>query len=126
MKELIKGTFSLTISSLFFVISGYLTSIWLGRYFGPSKYGIYGVIITLMTTINLTQTTGLPLAVSKYIAEDEKKSDQVLRSGLILQVASTFSIALVFLFLSKPIAVILHDASLVSYIQAISAVFPLY
>jgi stage V sporulation protein B len=120
------GTLYITISTLIFVGSGYVINIILGRYLGPASYGIYGIITTLMTIINLTQTSGLPLAVAKYIAEDESKSDAVLKSGLILQIISTFSASIIFYFFAAPISLFLKDESLIPYIQAVAGVFPLY
>src|SRR5262249_32395015 len=54
-----RGTLFLTISSFFFMVSGYLVNIWLGKTLGPKVYGLYGIIITLMTIVNITQTSGL-------------------------------------------------------------------
>lgn len=121
-----KGTLYISISSLIFVIAGYLTNVLLGRLLGPFSYGIYGVIITLMTAINLTQTAGLPQAVAKFVAEDESKSESILKSGLIVQSISTLLAALAFFFLAVPIADVLHDLQLVPYIQTSAAVFPFY
>jgi stage V sporulation protein B len=123
---LARGTVYITISTIVFVFSSYLINIILGRVLGPAGYGIYGVIITLMTTINLTQTSGLPLAVSKFIASDEKNADSILKSGLILQIISTLIASLLFLALTEPLAHLLKDESLAPYIQLSAAVFPLY
>lgn len=121
-----EGTIYLTGASLFFILSGYLINIILGRYLGPAAYGIYGVIISLMTAINLTQTAGLPQAVAKFVAEDELKGDTVLKSGLIIQVISTLCTSILFFFLAFPIAKLLKDVTLVPYLQTVAAVFPLY
>lgn len=126
MNSLTKGTTLLTVSSLFFIISSYVISVYLGKFLGPQKYGIYGVIISLITAINLTQTSGLPQAVSKFIAEDENKADSILKSALMLQLVSTLVLTIVFLMLAKPIALLLKDLSLVFYLELSSFVFPLY
>src|SRR5260221_5181686 len=120
------GTIYLTISTIVFVASAYLTNIILGRYLGPASYGIYGVIITLMTAINLTQTSGLPIAVAKFVAEDEEKADAVLKSGLIVQIISTLAVSILVFIFARPIAGLFRDFSLTPYIQLSSAIFPLY
>src|SRR5579864_1093916 len=79
-----------------------------------------------MTTINFTQTTGLPQAVAKFIAEDEKKTDSILKSGLVLQIISTLLISCLLFLLATPISKLLKDISLVPYIQLSAVVFPLY
>src|SRR5260221_2228675 len=120
------GTIYLTISTIVFVASAYLTNIILGRYLGPASYGIYGVIITLMTTINLTQTSGLPIAVAKFIAEDEDKADAILKTGLIIQIVSTAVVSVFVFIFAYSIASLFRDLTLVPYIQLSSIVFPLY
>lgn len=121
-----KSTLLLTVSSFIFVITSYFTNLWLGRYLGPATYGIYGVIITLMTAINLTQNSGVPQSIAKHIAENENKVDQILNSGLSIQLIST-SISTIGLFLlATPIATFLNDPSLVQYIQASCLILPFY
>lgn len=121
-----KSTILLTVSSFIFVVTSYVTSLWLGRYLGPAAYGIYGVIITIMTAINLTQNSGVPQSIAKHIAENENKVDQILKSGLIIQLIST-SISTIGLFLlAAPLAAFLNDLSLVYYIQASCLILPFY
>jgi stage V sporulation protein B len=120
------GAIYITIASIIFVLSGYLINIILGRQLGPASYGIYGIIITLMTAVNLTQTSGLPQAVAKFIAENETKAEGILKSGLILQLLSTGVAALLLYFFAYPIAELLKDRSLIGYIQLSSLVFPFY
>ena len=45
-----------------FVASGYAIHIGLARLLGPSDYGIYAVVISLMTMVNLIHTTGISQA----------------------------------------------------------------
>jgi stage V sporulation protein B len=121
-----RGAVFLTISSIIFIISGYIINIWLGRYLGPAEYGIYGIIISLVSIINITQTSGIPLAVSKYVASNNEKAEAVYKTGFFLQLISTCFIALLFFLLSTPIAVILKDKDLIPYIQLAALIFPFY
>lgn len=121
-----KGALYITISTFTFVISGYLINILLGRFLGPTVYGIYGLLLTLMTVMNLTQTSGLPLAVSKFIAEDEEKANAILKSGLVIQIISTIIASIIFFLLAVPLAKILNDISLVPYLRLTSLIFPFY
>lgn len=124
--SLTHGTLYLTVSTFVFVISSYLLNIWLGRFLGPAAYGIYGIIISLMTVINLMQTTGLPLAVAKYIAENESNADSILKSALKLQLVSTVAASLLFFLFSDLIATLLNDHRLLPYIRATAVIFPIY
>ena len=71
------GTIYLMFAQAAFVASGYAIHIGLARLLGPSDYGIYAVVISLMTMVNLILTTGIPQAVSKYVAHDDGGAWQV-------------------------------------------------
>lgn len=123
---LAKGTLYLTISSLIFMISGYVINIWLGRQLGPEAYGVYGIIIALVTAINLTQTAGLPTAVAKYVAGNIDQAESIYKTGLILQTITTISLSFLLLCFSGVIASLLQDPALTPYLQVASLIFPLY
>jgi O-antigen/teichoic acid export membrane protein len=126
MDSKFKGSIALGISSLLFLVSGYLTNIWLGRNLGPSMYGIYGVLISLMTAMNIMQISGVPQAVSKFSAEKHNNPEDVLKSGLQVQLCLTLMIGLVF-FLSAPIiSIIFHDNRFLWYVREASLIFPVY
>lgn len=78
------------ISQTVFILSGYIINFWLAGYLGPENYGIYGVIISLITIIELIPTSGFPQAISKYCAEDETISYSIKNS--MLKILITFSI----------------------------------
>lgn len=121
-----KGTIYLTISALIFMISGYVVNFWLGRSLGPTQYGVYGVLISLITAVNITQGNGLPQTISKFIAEDEEKAESILWSSLIIQIFSTIAVSILLFVSSGIIAGFLRDNSLVPYMQLSAAIFPLY
>lgn len=121
-----RGTLYLTISSLFFIASGYVIHVWLGNYLGPEDYGVYGVVIQVMTALNMIHYVGVPQAVSKYIAQGDSSADEILRSGLVLQVGSTLVIAVVFFLVAQPLALLLNDVTLTPYIRASSLVLVPY
>lgn len=116
----------LTVSSLAFMLSGYIVNIWLGKKFGPGDYGIYGVIISLMTMINIIQTSGLPQAASRFIAAKPESAEDVLHAALRAQILSTIGISFLFFMLSRPLALLLNDISLMPYIEATSLILPFY
>ncbi|MDB5178657.1 MAG: rane protein involved in the export of O-antigen and teichoic acid [Patescibacteria group bacterium] len=126
MSNMGRGVMYLGVSSIFFMLSGYLINILLGRHLGPELYGAYGVLMSLMTTMNIMQVSGMPQAVSKFTAEDEDNSEAILRSGIMIQLWSTLVIGLTF-FVSAPLfAVIFKDPAFTGYMRALSLVFPFY
>jgi stage V sporulation protein B len=122
----IKNGLFLTIASFIFMVSGYLINIWLGRLLGPAAYGVYGVIISLMTSVNIIQTAGLPQATSKFIASGKEDIQTVLKTSLILQIVSTLIITVVFFALAPLLAILLNDPSLTPYLRATSLILPFY
>src|SRR5690348_7346124 len=124
--SLSRGTLFLTISAIIFMLSGYLINIFLGRFLGPAAYGIYGIVISLVTVINLTQTAGLPQAVSKYISAHNEKTEAIYRTGFFLQLISTGFVSIIFFIFSGTIAQLLKDQTLVPYLQLAACIFPLY
>lgn len=121
---LLKGTFLLSISSVLFLVSGYVVNIALGRYLGPSDYGIYGVVISLWSTVNLVLTTGLPQAVSQNIAASQLKANAILRSSLILQIISVTIISLIFYNSAGLIATIFHDEKFIPLVKLTTLIIP--
>lgn len=116
----------LMVSSSVFLVSGYLISVWLGRELGPTEYGIYGVIISLMTAVNIIQTSGLPQATSKFIASGKHNVDEILNASLRLQIISTGILTLLFFIFAYPLSLLLNDATLVGYIRATAFILPFY
>jgi stage V sporulation protein B len=121
-----KGTIYITISSIVFIISGYLINVWLGRYLGPIDYGRYGVITALMSIINIIITSGLTQATSKFISEKPKDTDKILKSSLYLQFFITLGLTALSFFLSFPLSIIFNDKDMVFFIQLSALTFPLY
>ena len=72
-----QGTIYLMLAQAAFVASGYAIHIGLARLLGPSEYGIYAVVIALMTMVNLILTTGIPQAMSKYVAHDDGGAEEI-------------------------------------------------
>jgi O-antigen/teichoic acid export membrane protein len=112
MNKTAKGAIYLSVSAFLFMLSGYIANIWLGRHFGPQTYGKYGVIIALLSLINITQTSGLPQSLAKFTAEKPNRKDSILRSALNIQFISTISIAILFALAAPLLANLLNDSSL--------------
>jgi len=121
-----QGTIYLIFANLSFLISGYIINIGLGRIFGPESYGMYAVIIAIVTMFNLIFTTGIPQAVSKYTSEDPGHQKNVLKAGLVLSVCFSIAAYLIIVLESPAIALVLHDPSLTLYLQVVSVMIVTY
>jgi len=109
-----------------FLVSGYVIHFWLGRHLGPEDYGIFGVVIGLMTTMNTFLTTGLPLGASKYIAEDNTRLGSIIRNANRIQFILALLLFILYFGLAGFIADLLNDSSLTSYIRISALCLPAY
>ena len=120
------GTIYLMFAQTAFVASGYAIHIGLARLLGPSEYGIYAVVISLMTMVNLILTTGIPQAVSKYVAHDDGSAEEIRNTALKMQLVFSLAIFSVYFLLAEQIALLLNDVSLTAYLRASSFIVPGY
>lgn len=117
---------NLMFSSVVFMISGYFIHIYIGRILGPVEYGLYGVIITLVSLINVILYSGISQSLSKFISENEKQVFNILKTALFIQITISIIISVAFYSSSELIASILKDPTLIPYLQLSSLIFPLY
>lgn len=125
-ESMAKGTFYLIIASVVFSLTGYAIHFWLGREMGPAEYGAFGVVLYLMTMINLFITSGIPRSVSKYMAEGNPGSWSIVKYGNRLQLTFCAIVFALYLGFSGFIADIFHDPSLTPYIRISSLAIPAY
>jgi len=71
------GTMYLVLAQLAFVASGYAIHIGLAHLLGPSEYGSYAVVIAIVSMVTLILTTGIPQAVSKYVAHHDVNAETI-------------------------------------------------
>lgn len=124
--QLGKATIYMTISSIFFIISGYVINIWLGRFLGPELYGIYGVTIALWSLVTIVLVAGVPQAITKLISTNQSETDNILKSSIILQIISAVVFTLIYYLLADFIASLLNDSKLSEYIRLSSLIIPTY
>jgi len=121
-----QGTIYLMFAQVAFVASGYAIHIGLARLLGPSEYGIYAVVISLMMMVTLILTTGIPQAVSKYVAHDDGSAKEIRNTALKMQLVFSLAIFSIYFLLAGQIAMLLNDASLTPYLRASSFIVPGY
>jgi stage V sporulation protein B len=106
------GTAYILVAQLFFLVSGYILHVFLGRYLGPAEYGVFGVVLYAATMIRTFVMSGIPMSVARYVSAEPHRADAILRQGLKLQLYIAGTVSLIFLLISKPLATLLGDASL--------------
>jgi O-antigen/teichoic acid export membrane protein len=65
--NIVRGILYLVVAQVAFVASGYAVHSGPGRLLGHDGYGIFAVVISLMTIVNLVLVAGMPQAVSDKV-----------------------------------------------------------
>jgi stage V sporulation protein B len=125
-KTLTTGALYISLSSMIFMISGYVVNLWLGRSLGPVEYGIYGVVVSVMSMVNIIQTSGMPRSLSKFIAEKKSNRRLLLKSAFSLQIVSSLALSVFLFLISDLLAQLLNDPGLSKYIKFSCLIFPVY
>jgi O-antigen/teichoic acid export membrane protein len=111
---------------LVFMASGYIIHAGLGRLLGPSAYGVFGVVISIMTLVNILLVNGIPQAGSRFIAVAKDSIGAIMKITMNLQIVLSIAVFALYFLLSPVIAGILGDPSLSGYLRASSFVIPVY
>ncbi|MDZ5470848.1 stage V sporulation protein B (plasmid) [Bacillus sp. 31A1R] len=97
MSKFLKGTIILLIAGLVTRVLGFINRIVIARFIGEEGVGLYMMAFpTLILVITITQI-GLPVAISKNVAEAEARGDfKKVKQILVVSLATTISLSLVF------------------------------
>jgi stage V sporulation protein B len=97
MSKFLRGTMILLAAGFVTRILGFINRIVIARFIGEEGVGLYMMAFpTLMLVITITQL-GLPVAISKHVAEAEAKGDfKKIRNILVVSLTTTFTLSLFF------------------------------
>lgn len=121
-----RGTLYLMVAGGVLLVSGYAVHFGLGRYLGPESYGVFGIVLALMTITDILLTSGWPRGASKYIAEDNAQLGTIVRVGTRLQVMLSLIVFALYFGLAGFIADWLGDPALTPYIRISALAIPFY
>ncbi len=123
---MVKGAALLTISTIAFAIAGYITNIWLGRTLGPEMYGLYGLVISVWTFVNLILISGVPSALTKHISASEKETDSIFASVFKIHIYTVTIVTILYFLVAPMLAIIFKDQRLVLYFRLSALIVPFY
>lgn len=118
----IRGAMALSVSQAVVLLLGYVTHVIIGRLLGPSQYGVYGIVLSIQTILGLFLTLGVPIAVSRYVAQDQENARAILKQGLKIQTFIAASLACIIILFAPVISSLLRDSTLTPYIMFVAAV----
>jgi len=115
-EAIVKGSFYFISAQIVFVISGYAIHFGLARLLGPNLYGIYGVVLAIISIVNIILTEGTSKAISKYISAGED-AEIVKRTVFRLQFIFVLIIFCLYQLLVSVFTKLLRDPNLTSYLR---------
>lgn len=97
--------------------AGYGINIWVSRFLGPSSYGVYSIVFNTVSLVILVMSSGLPPALSRYIAADSAGAEALRRATGRLQLVMGIGVASLY-FIAAPItARLLNDRDMLPYLR---------
>ena len=116
------GAVSLFIAQAVVLLLGWIAHPLIGRILGPGPYGIYGVVLSIQTIFGLFLALGVPMAISRFVAQDPQHARSILMQALRIQLIIAVSLGVITFLVSPLIAYSLNDASLTSYLRFVAIV----
>jgi stage V sporulation protein B len=97
MSKFLKGTIILLLAGFVTRILGFINRIVIARFIGEEGVGLYMMAFpTLILVVTITQI-GLPVAISKNVAEAEARGDfKKIKNILVVSLATTIALSLIF------------------------------
>ncbi|CAM3937283.1 stage V sporulation protein B [Mesobacillus thioparans] len=97
MSKFLKGTFILLIAGLVTRVLGFINRIVIARFIGEEGVGLYMMAFpTMVLVVTITQL-GLPVAISKNVAEAEARGDfRAIKKILVVSLATTITLSVLF------------------------------
>ncbi len=128
--KILRGSFLMMISYLFFRVGGYLYRFILSRMLGPDGYGLVGLTTPFQGIFQVLSAGGFPPAISKFVAQhnavDEKDmARQVILTSLkFMMVAGTLFGILIFFSADWIANFYFHKPAMVYPLQAVALITP--
>ena len=122
--SLAKGTIYLMIAQVIFLASGYIIHIGLARTLSSTEYGRVGVILTIMMMSQIFLLTGVPNAITRFVAQGVNIIKIKKKANLIQLIFSIIIFGIV-IILAPLLSDILKDEKLSNPIRLISVIIPI-
>jgi O-antigen/teichoic acid export membrane protein len=108
MSTVARGAAMLMAAQLCLTASSYVVAVLLARWLGPADYGVYGIVYSVLLTVELIARLGIPQAVSKLIAEQPQGLPGLEATGVTLTLIVSLAVFVAFWFAAPPLAAAFH------------------
>jgi O-antigen/teichoic acid export membrane protein len=87
LTKTVRGVVGVGAAHFTIALSAYLISVVLARTLGPAQFGIYGLIVALLLATEVVLQFGVPVAISKLVAERPHDEHSLVSTGLLVVLA---------------------------------------
>lgn len=96
-----------------FLLSGYVLQFSMAHLLAsPAEYGRFGVLLSLVTLARVVLSTGVPQAISQFIATEPSSAYATYRRGALVQMAGASLVCVLFLALTPALTSVFGDPAL--------------
>jgi len=106
------------------ILSGYLVNVGLGQHLGPTEFGRFTTMASLMVLLEVVFLLGIPRALSKHVAETGGGSRAAVRWCGCVQLLCGGLLFLALFGFARPLAVRLNDPGLAEFIRVVAWAMP--
>ncbi|MGZ7048903.1 MAG: oligosaccharide flippase family protein [Methanobacterium sp.] len=127
--KILKGSFLIMISFLFFRVGGYIYKLFIARLLGPAGYGLFGATLPFIGIFQILSAAGFPPAIAKFVSQhkalgEEDMARQVIVTATKLMMILGVFFGLVMFFSAGLIASYYGKPDLTLPLQAVSLIMP--
>ena len=119
-----RGALFLTIGQGSLVLSGYIVNVGLGQLLGPTEFGRFATIASLLTFLETAFLLGIPRTLSKHVAETGGGSRGTVRLCGVIQILIGGLMFLGLFGMAGPLASWLNDPALEEYFRIVALAMP--
>src|SRR5262249_28408424 len=120
-----RGTIYITAAKVWFILTGYAIFFALPRLISADQFGLYQVVIGVVSVVNAVLVLGTQQTVSKYVSQEPEKAESIKTAALRGQVIVGGIVSICFFLISPFVASRLNDSRLTGYFRLASAI-PLF
>jgi O-antigen/teichoic acid export membrane protein len=112
------------LSKLIWILSGFAVHIGLGRYMGPKVYGIFGVILSIISVLYLILANGVRQGMTKFAADNPGDIGAIKKTGFMLQMLLALILTSGLYIFAGHFSLLLKDITLTKYIRLSALTVP--
>ena len=126
--KIIKGTGCLFIGTIISMALGFLTTLIIARCFSKAEYGLYNLVLTIVTIILIFMTLGFPNSLPRklpyYIEKKPSKVNKLISSALIIVALNSIILAMLLMLGAEIIGKIFGEEKLIEALMIVAPVLP--